>query len=53
MKYRIKYSPDAGDKLRELNKQISANYGKPVAAKIVSKIMGEVPLPTRALGSPR
>ena len=42
MKYRIKYSPDASDKLRELNKQISANYGKPAAAKIVSKIMGEV-----------
>ena len=42
MKYKIKYSPDASDKLRELNKQISANYGKPVAAKIVSKIMGEI-----------
>ena len=26
MKYKIKYSPDANDKLRELNKQISANY---------------------------
>ena len=42
MKYKLKYSPDASDKLRELNKHISANYGKPVAAKIVSKIMGEV-----------
>ncbi len=42
MKYKIKYSPDASDKLRELNKQISANYGKTVVAKIVSKIMGEV-----------
>ena len=42
MKYKIKYSPDASDKLRELNKQISANYGKKVATKIVSKIMGEI-----------
>lgn len=42
MKYKLKYSPDASDKLRELNKQITANYGKPVATKIVSKIMGEI-----------
>lgn len=42
MKYKLKYSPDASDKLRELNKQITANYGKPVAIKIVSKTMGEI-----------
>lgn len=42
MKYILKYSPDASDKLRELNKQITANYGKPVATKIVSIIMGEI-----------
>ena len=42
MKYKLKYSPDASDKLRELNKQITANYGKTVATKIVSKIMGEI-----------
>lgn len=42
MKYKLKYSPDASDILRELNKQIPANYGKPAAAKIVSKIMGEI-----------
>ncbi len=42
MKYKLKYSPDASDKLRELNKQITANYGKPVATKIVSIIMGEI-----------
>jgi len=42
LKYKLKYSPDASDKLRELNKQIAANYGKPVATKIVSKIMGEI-----------
>lgn len=42
MKYKLKYSPDASDKLRELRKQISANYGKSVAAKIVSKIMEEI-----------
>lgn len=42
MKYKLKYSPDASDKLRELNKQITANYGKPIATKIVSKIMEEI-----------
>ena len=42
MKYKLKYSPDASDKLRELNKQITANYGKPVATKSVSQIMGEI-----------
>lgn len=42
MKYKLKYSPDASDKLRELNKQITANYGKPIATKVVSKIMGEI-----------
>jgi len=42
LKYKLKYSPDASDKLRELNKQVTANHGKPVATKIVSKIMGEI-----------
>lgn len=42
MKYKLKYSPDASDKLRELNKQLTGSYGKPVAEKIVSKIMGEI-----------
>ena len=42
MNYKLMYSPNASDKLRELNKQITANYGKSVANKIVSKIMGEI-----------
>lgn len=32
MKYKLKYSPDAGDKLRELKKQITATYGNQVAS---------------------
>lgn len=31
MKYRLKYSPDASDKLRKLNKKISDSNGKQVA----------------------
>ena len=42
MKYKLKYSPDASDKLKELKKQISASYGSDVATKIVSKIMREI-----------
>ena len=42
MKYKLKYSPDASDKLRKLNKQITDSNGKQVATRIVSKIMGEI-----------
>lgn len=42
MKYKLKYSPDASDKLRELNKQIISSNGKTAANKIVSKIMGDI-----------
>lgn len=42
MKYKLKYSPDASDKLRELKKQITSSYGKTVAARMVSKIMSEI-----------
>ena len=42
MKYKLKYSPDASDKLKEIKKQITASYGKESATKIVSKIMGEI-----------
>lgn len=42
MKFKLKYSPDASDRLREIRKQISASYGKETAAKVVSKIMGEI-----------
>ena len=42
MKYKLKYSPDASDKLRNLNKQITDSNGKQVATRIVSKTMGEI-----------
>lgn len=42
MKYKLKYSPDASDKLRELNKQITGSYGKAAVTRILSKIMGEI-----------
>lgn len=42
MKYKLKYSPDASDKLKELKKQIAATYGSDVATKVVSKIMREI-----------
>lgn len=42
MKYKLKYSPDVSDKLRKFNKQITGSNGKNVAARIVSKIMGEI-----------
>ena len=42
MKYKLKYSPDASDKLRKLNKQITDSNGKQVATRIVSRIMGEI-----------
>ena len=42
MKYKLKYSPDTSDKLKELNKQITATNGKTVATGIVSKIMGDI-----------
>lgn len=42
MKYKLKYSPDASDKLKKLKKQIAASYGSDMATKIVSKIMREI-----------
>ena len=42
MKYKLKYSPDASDKLRELKKQIAVSYGTQIATKILSKIMREL-----------
>ena len=42
MKYKLKYSPDASDKLKELKKLILISYGSDVATKIVSKIMHEI-----------
>lgn len=42
MKYKLKYSPDASDKLRELKKQITKTFGAQVASRIVSEIMREI-----------
>lgn len=42
MRYKLKYSPDASDKLRELKKQIAATYGNQVATKILSKITSDI-----------
>ena len=41
-KDKLKYSPDASDKLKEHKKQILTSYGSDVATKIVSKIMHEI-----------
>lgn len=42
MNYKVKYSPEAGDKLRELKKQISNLYGESVATRVISKIMSDI-----------
>lgn len=42
MRYKLKYSPDASDKLRELKKQIVATYGNQVATRILSKITRDI-----------
>ena len=42
MKYKLKYSPDARDKLREIKKQIALFHGNQLATKIVSKIKGNI-----------
>lgn len=40
--YKLKYSPEASDKLRDIKAQITATHGKEVATKVVAKIMGEI-----------
>lgn len=42
MKYKLKYSPDASEKLKELNKQITATNGKAIATRIMSKISSKI-----------
>lgn len=42
MRYKLKYSPDASDRLKVLKKQIVASSGSDVATKILSRIMGEI-----------
>ena len=39
MRYKLKYSPDASDKLKDLKSQITASNGKDTANKIISKIL--------------
>ena len=39
---KIKYTPDAADKLRELKKAISQEYGEDSAKKIVKNIMDAI-----------
>lgn len=42
MRFKLKYSPDASDKLRDLKKEIAAMHGKQAAIKIVGQIMSEI-----------
>jgi len=42
LRYKLKYSPDASDKLNEIKAQVTESYGKEVAVKSVSKIMKEI-----------
>ena len=42
MKYILKYSPDASEKLREIKQYLSASFGKEVATKLLSKIMKDI-----------
>ncbi len=39
---KIKYTPDAADKLREIKRAISQEYGTDVAKKIVESITGAI-----------
>lgn len=42
MKYKLRYSPDARDKLKELSKQITNSNGKMVSTKIVGGIVSDI-----------
>lgn len=42
MKYKLKYSPDASDKLKEIKRKIVASYGIEVATKVVSKMIRDI-----------
>ena len=42
MKYKLKYSPDARDKLRDIKSHITELYGRDVATNIVTKITREI-----------
>lgn len=42
MRYKLKYSPDARDKLRELKRQITSTYGNQAAIKLLSKITSDI-----------
>ena len=42
MKYKLKYSPNCSEKLRELKKQITGSSGASTAVKVISKITSEI-----------
>lgn len=42
MRYKLKYSPDTRDKLRELKRQITVTYGNQIAIKILSSITSDI-----------
>lgn len=42
MRYKLKYSPNARDKLHELKRQITSMYGNQAAIKLLSKITSDI-----------
>jgi len=42
LNYKLKYSPDAREKLRDIKVQVTASYGSEVATKVISEIMGDI-----------
>lgn len=40
--YKLKYSPNARDKLSELKRQITGMYGQETAIKVISRITGGI-----------
>ena len=42
MTYKLKYSPNARDKLSELKRQITGMYGQETAIKVISRITGGI-----------
>lgn len=42
MKYKLKYSPDSRDKLKELSRRITNSNGKAVSVKVVGAIMSDI-----------
>ena len=42
MRYKLKYSPDASDKLKELKADLTASFGRKTATRIVTRITREI-----------